>query len=70
MAKRAGVQGDVVLRAVIAKDGTVQDVRIVSGNPMLADAAVQAVRQWRYQPSSLDGQPVEAETLVQVKFKR
>lgn len=69
-AKRAGLQGEVVLQAVIAKDGSVRDVKVVTGNPTLAEAAMRAVRQWRYQPATLNGQPVEAETLVQVNFKR
>lgn len=69
-ARRLGIEGQVVLQAVIAKDGTVQDVKVVSGSPLLTDAALQAVRQWRYQPYVLNGQPVEAETQVQINFKK
>ena len=64
------IQGEVVLQAVIAKDGSVQSVKVVSGNPVLAEAAVEAVRQWRYHPYVLNGEPVEVETRVQVNFKR
>jgi len=49
-AKKAGIQGIVVLRATIAKDGTVSDLKVVSGDPQLADSALNAVRQWRYAP--------------------
>ncbi len=64
------VQGQVVLQAVIAKDGSVQSVKVVSGNPVLGEAAAEAVRQWRYQPYLLNGEAVEVETQVQVNFKR
>jgi protein TonB len=68
MARSAHIEGTVVLRAVIAKDGSVQDLRVVSGHPMLASAALQAVRQWQYRPYKLDGQPVDVDTTINVKF--
>jgi len=69
-AKRAGIEGTVVLEAIVAKDGSVQELEVVSGNPALAQAAVDAVRQWKYQPYVLNGQPVEVDTRIQVNFKR
>jgi protein TonB len=62
------LQGTVVLRATITSQGTVENVRVESGNQVLAGAAVQAVRQWRYQPQLLNGQPVETDTTISVTF--
>jgi periplasmic protein TonB len=58
----------VELRAIIAKDGGVIDLEVVSGNPILARAAVDAVRQWRYRPTLLNKQPVEVQTFITLKF--
>ncbi len=60
--------GTVRLRAIIGTDGTVQQLEVLSGNPVLARAAVEAVRQWRYEPTRLDGRPVEVETSITVTF--
>jgi periplasmic protein TonB len=60
--------GTVYLRAIIATDGTVRQLEVISGNPILANPALQAVRQWRYQPTRLNGEPVEVETLITVNF--
>lgn len=60
--------GTVRLQAVIGTDGTVQQLEVLSGNPILVRAAVEAVRQWRYEPTRLDGQPVEVETSITVTF--
>ena len=68
LAKSARVQGNVVLKAVIDKEGTIQDLQLVSGHPMLVPAAIEAVRQWRYRPYLLNGQPVEVETTITVIF--
>jgi protein TonB len=68
MAKVAHVQGDVVLRAVISKSGSIENLQVVSGHPMLMQAALDAVRQWRYKPYALNGEPVEVETVITVKF--
>lgn len=68
IAEVAHISGPVVLSAIIAPDGTIQSLRVVNGNPMLAPAAEAAVRQWRYQPTLLNGQPVEVETLITVNF--
>ena len=67
-AKLAGVQGVVVLRAVIARNGAISALHVVSGHPMLVNAAVSAVKQWRYRPYVLNGEPVEVETEITVNF--
>jgi TonB family protein len=63
------LQGPVVLRAMITEDGSVHDLKVVSGQPILARAAVDAVRQWRYHPYRLDGTPVRMQTEITVDFK-
>ena len=67
-AKQARIQGVVKLYAVIGKDGTVQNLNVISGHPLLAPAAVEAVKQWIYQPTLLNGNPVEVETEIDVNF--
>jgi periplasmic protein TonB len=62
-------EGSVEIDATINKEGSVTNVKVLSGNAVLAHAAVEAVRQWRYKPYYLDGQPVEIETQITVKFK-
>ncbi len=62
------VQGQVVLRAMISREGTIENLQVLSGHPMLVRAAVDAVRQWRYRPYLLNGEPVEVETEVRVNF--
>ena len=68
LARQARIQGVVVLNAVISKTGDVEDVQLVSGHPMLAPAAIEAVKQWKYRPYLLNGEPVEVETQIQVNF--
>lgn len=68
LAKAARIQGEVVLKAIISKEGEIQDLQLVSGHPMLVPAAIDAVRQWRYRPYLLNGQPVEVETTITVIF--
>ncbi|MEX2263903.1 MAG: TonB family protein [Bryobacteraceae bacterium] len=69
-ARAAGVEGTVILRAVIQKDGAIGDLLAFPGaEPDLADAAETAVRQWRYSPTLLNGEPVEIETHVEVRFR-
>ncbi len=68
LAVRAHIQGTVMLQATIGKDGMVQNLRVVSGPPLLIESAMDAVRQWRYQPFYLNGQPVEVETQINVHF--
>ncbi|HEV8384640.1 MAG TPA: TonB family protein [Candidatus Acidoferrales bacterium] len=67
-AKSAGIEGKVVLRAVIAKDGTIQSLEVVSGNPLFIETSREAIAQWRYQPTLLHGAPVEVETLITIVF--
>lgn len=67
-AGRARIGGTVVLRAVIGKDGTVTDVQIESGLPILAQAAIEAVKQWRYKPYMLNGEPVEVDSRITINF--
>lgn len=68
IAKAAHISGVVHLHAIIAKDGTVRELEVVDGNPLLAQAAKVAVQNWRYQPTRLNGEPVEVETYVTVNF--
>jgi periplasmic protein TonB len=68
IAKTIRLSGSVLLRAVIATDGEVHQIEVLSGNPILAEAARAAVQQWRYRPTLLDGQAVEVETQITVNF--
>jgi len=68
LAKAARIQGEVVLSAIISVNGDIQNLQLVSGHPMLVPAAITAVRQWRYKPYLLNGQPVEVETTITVIF--
>ncbi len=67
-AGRARIEGTVVLMAVIGKDGTVRDVRVESGLPLLAQAAIDAVKQWRYRPYLLNGEPIEIDSQITINF--
>ena len=69
LAREARIHGEVVLTALIDKDGNIENLQVVSGHPMLAPAAINAVRQWRYKPYLLNGQPVEVETTITVNFE-
>ena len=68
LAKTAHVSGTVVLHAIIAKDGSIQELQFVSGPPLLMKAAMDAVREWRYRPTLLNGEPVEVDTTIDVVF--
>ena len=68
LARQARIQGSVLLQAEISKEGTIQNLRLISGHPMLAPAAIEAVKQWRYKPYILNGEPVEVETQITVNF--
>lgn len=68
LAIRARIQGNVVLHAIISKEGGVSELQVLSGHPLLVSAALEAVRQWRYSPALLSGQPVEVETTITVSF--
>jgi periplasmic protein TonB len=68
VALAARITGTVTLRAIISKDGSIEKLQLVSGPPLLAAAAFQAVKQWRYNPTMLNGQPVEVDTTIDVVF--
>jgi periplasmic protein TonB len=68
LARSAHIQGTVVLQAMISKSGTIENLRLLSGHPMLAPAAIEAVRRWRYRPYILNSEPVEVETQITVNF--
>jgi TonB family protein len=65
-ARKAGISGTVRLRAVVSKEGTIQQIEVVSGDPALVPSVLDAVRQWRYQPTIFNGEPVEVETYIDV----
>ena len=66
--KAVGIQGTVVLQATISRGGSIENLRVISGPPMLQQAAIDAVRTWRYKPYLLNGEPVEVETTINVVF--
>ena len=68
LAKQAGIQGIVLIKAVINREGSIERADVVSGHPLLAHAALEAVRQWKYRPYYLNNEPVEVETQITVKF--
>jgi protein TonB len=68
LARQARIQGTVVLQALIGKDGNIQNLHVVSGHPMLTNAALEAVKEWKYKPYYLNGEPVEVETTINVNF--
>jgi len=68
-ALRMHVEGSVQLRATIAKTGNITSVKVISGETVLAKAAMEAVKQWKYKPYYLNGEPVEIQTQVTVNFK-
>ncbi len=68
LAKQARVQGIVQLNIVISKQGQVMDIKVISGHPLLITAAIEAVKQWEYNPTLLNGQPIEVATEVSVPF--
>lgn len=69
LAKQAGIQGSVVLRAMIGPDGAIEQVQLVSGHPLLVTAAMAAVRRWRYRPTRLNGRPVAVATEITIDFR-
>jgi protein TonB len=69
LARQIRLEGNVELRAIIARDGTVQNLEVVSGHPLFVQASLDAVRQWRYQPTLLNDKPVEVQTYITVIFR-
>jgi len=68
LARQARIQGTVVLQAEISKDGSIENLRLISGHTMMAPSAIEAVKQWRYKPYFLNGEPVAVETQITVNF--
>jgi len=68
LARQARIQGVVVMEAVISKEGSIESLRVVTGHPLLNQAALDAVKQWKYRPTLLNGEPVEVITTVTVMF--
>jgi len=68
LARQARIQGNVVLHAIIDKDGRVGELQVISGHPLLVQSALDAVKNWRYQPTQLNGDPVEVDTTITVTF--
>ena len=68
LAKMARIQGTVRLMAVVAKDGTIEELKVLSGPPLLANSAMAAVKKWRYQPLLLNGTPMEVQTEIDVNY--
>lgn len=68
LARQARIQGAVLLQAEISKTGDIENLHLISGHPMLAPAAIDAVKQWKYKPYVLNGEPVEVETQITVNF--
>jgi protein TonB len=68
LARQARIQGNVVLHAIIDKDGKVAQLEVISGHPLLVQSALDAVKQWRYKPTLLNGDPVEVDTTITVTF--
>ena len=68
LARQARIQGPVELRAIISKNGTIENLSVLSGHAMLVAAAIEAVKKWRYRPYLLNGEPVEVETEITVNF--
>ena len=69
VAREARIQGAVVLAAIIDKEGNIENLQLLGGHPILAPAAINAVKQWRYKPYLLNGEPVEIETTITVNFE-
>jgi periplasmic protein TonB len=67
-ARMMHLSGEVVLHAIIGSDGSVRELQVMSGHPILAQAALAAVREWRYRPTMLSGEPVEVDTTITVHF--
>ena len=68
LARQARIQGTVILQATISKEGSIENLQLISGHPMLAPAAIEAVKQWKYKPYILNGEPVEVDTNITVNF--
>jgi protein TonB len=68
IAKSTGVQGTVLIKALISSNGRIEQAQVISGSPLLAPAALEAIKQWRYRPYVLNGGTIEVETEITVNF--
>jgi len=68
LAKQTHLEGTVIIRAIISKDGHIESLEVLRGHPWLAKAALEAIARWQYRPTLLNGQPVEVETMITVVF--
>jgi protein TonB len=68
-ARQLRVQGSVLLQAMIARSGNISSIKVLEGEPTLARAAVEAVKQWKYKPYYLNGEPVDIQTQITINFK-
>ena len=68
LARQTRISGTVRLHAIIGKNGAVEQLEVLSGHPLLVQSALDAVKQWRYQPTQLNGEPVEVDTTIDVIF--
>ncbi|HEX3585225.1 MAG TPA: energy transducer TonB [Candidatus Angelobacter sp.] len=68
-ARNAGIQGDVILQATIDTKGHITNIRAVQGDPILVKASIDAVKEWRYRPYVFNGEPVQVETTIKVRFR-
>lgn len=68
LARQNRVQGDVVLEAIIGTDGNTHNIKVISGHALLRQSAVDAVEQWKYEPATLNGEPIESTTTITVKY--
>jgi protein TonB len=69
LARMTRTEGTVEFEVVIGKEGTIEELKVLKGHPLLVKAALEAVRQWRYQPTLLNGDPIEVVTEITVNFK-
>ena len=67
-ARKKGLQGVVKLHVLVAKDGSVKKLSVISGDPILAKSSLETVRRWKYQPTLSNGKPVEVESVVEITF--
>jgi TonB family protein len=70
LASLTHMQGEVVIQAIISKEGTIENVHVIKGHRLLRGAATNAVRAWRYRPYRINGQPVAVATTVSIDFRR
>jgi protein TonB len=68
IAKQLGIQGAVIVKAVISREGAIEQAQVISGQGLLSNSALAAIRQWKYRPYYLNNEPIEVETQITVNF--